>query len=136
MGNFYSVLKSLRTVKGMTQEELAKALNISRSTVGMYENGSREPDYETLEAIADYFNVDIDYLLGRTNLTTRMINPFSVNPLDTSEPTYTLTPKEEVLVSDFRTLNDQGQDYILQTMDMVKDKYKKSADVSGMEKIG
>lgn len=75
MGNFYSVLKSLRTANGLTQEELAKALKISRSTVGMYENGSREPDYETLEAIADFFNVDIDYLLGRTNKTTKIIYP-------------------------------------------------------------
>ena len=36
----------------------------------MYETGAREPDYETLEMIADFFNVDIDYLLGRTNKTT------------------------------------------------------------------
>ena len=66
MGNFQSVLKSLRKSNNLTQEDLAKALKVSRSTIGMYENGSREPDYETLEAIADYFNVDIDYLLGRT----------------------------------------------------------------------
>ena len=36
----------------------------------MYETGAREPDFETLETIADFFNVDIDYLLGRTNKTT------------------------------------------------------------------
>ena len=36
----------------------------------MYENGNREPDFETLEMIADFFNVDIDYLLGRTDKTT------------------------------------------------------------------
>ena len=59
MGNFQSVLKSLRKSNNLTQEDLAKALKVSRSTIGMYENGSREPDYETLEAIADYFNVDI-----------------------------------------------------------------------------
>lgn len=70
MGSFQNVLKSLRKAQGLTQDELAKILKISRSTVGMYENGSREPDYETLESIADFFNVDIDYLLGRTNKTT------------------------------------------------------------------
>lgn len=78
MGNFHSVLKSLRNEKGLTQGELAEKLNISRSTIGMYENGSREPDYETLEAIADYFNVDIDYLLGRTNKTTKIIEPYTI----------------------------------------------------------
>ena len=36
----------------------------------MYETGAREPDFETLEIIADFFNVDTDYLLGRTNKTT------------------------------------------------------------------
>lgn len=75
MGNFQSVLKSLRKSNNLTQEDLAKALKVSRSTIGMYENGSREPDYETLETIADYFNVGIDYLLGRTLKTTRIIQP-------------------------------------------------------------
>ena len=70
MGNFESVLKQLRTSAGMTQEELAKRLGVSRSTIGMYESGSRKPDPDALEAIADLFNVDIDYLLGRTQKTT------------------------------------------------------------------
>lgn len=70
MGKFQNVLKSLRKSKGLTQDELAKRLKISRSTIGMYENGSREPDFETIELIADFFNVDIDYLLGRTDKTT------------------------------------------------------------------
>lgn len=78
MGNFQSVLKSLRTSSGITQEELAKVLKISRSTIGMYENGSREPDFETLESIADYFNVDIDYLLGRTLKTTKIPTPHTI----------------------------------------------------------
>ena len=78
MGNFQSVLKSLRKSNNLTQEDLAKALKVSRSTIGMYENGSREPDYETLESIADYFNVDIDYLLGRTLKTTKLIQPTTI----------------------------------------------------------
>ena len=78
MGNFQSVLKSLRKSNNLTQEDLAKALKVSRSTIGMYENGSRETDYETLEAIADYFNVDIDYLLGRTLKTTKIIKPTTI----------------------------------------------------------
>ena len=70
MGKFQNILKSLRVAKGLTQDELSKQLNISRSTIGMYEKGTREPDFETLELIADYFNVDTDYLLGRTVKTT------------------------------------------------------------------
>ena len=53
-----------------SQAEVAKAVGIATSTLGMYETGAREPDFETLEKIADFFNVDIDYLLGRTDKTT------------------------------------------------------------------
>ena len=70
MGIFKTVIKSLRTSHGLTQDELSKQLGISRSTIGMYESGAREPDFETLELIADYFNVDTDFLLGRTSQTT------------------------------------------------------------------
>ncbi|MFI3171405.1 MAG: helix-turn-helix transcriptional regulator [Eubacteriales bacterium] len=70
MGNFQNIFKHLRMARGLTQVAIAEKLNISRSTIGMYETGAREPDFETLEAIADFFNVDIDYLLGRTDKTT------------------------------------------------------------------
>lgn len=75
MGQFQNILKSLRTAAGITQNDLAAQLKISRSTIGMYESGAREPDFETLELIADYFNVDIDYLLGRTSKTTYIPTP-------------------------------------------------------------
>ena len=68
MADFASVIKRLRIERGITQEQLASMLKVSRSTIGMYETGSREPDFETCEAIADIFNVDMDYLLGRSNL--------------------------------------------------------------------
>lgn len=74
MGDFQNVFKKLRLSHGYTQAELADALGISRSRIGMYETGAREPDFETLEIIADFFNVDTDYLLGRTNKTTFIPN--------------------------------------------------------------
>lgn len=70
MGNFSNIFKTLRQSSGYTQQEFADKIGISRSTIGMYETGAREPDFETLEIIADFFNVDTDYLLGRTNKTT------------------------------------------------------------------
>lgn len=62
-------LKKMRESKGLTQNELAKKLNLSRSTIGMYEKGERNPNFETLELIADFFNVRIDDLIGRKNTT-------------------------------------------------------------------
>lgn len=70
MGDFQNIFKRLRISSGLTQVELSQKLGISRSTIGMYETGSREPDFETLELIADFFNVDVDYLIGRTDKTT------------------------------------------------------------------
>lgn len=69
MGDFQNILKNLRMSRGYTQAEFADALNISRSRIGMYETGAREPDFETLEMIADFFHVDTDYLLGRADRT-------------------------------------------------------------------
>ena len=65
MGRFAINLKRIRKDRGVTQDELAKAIGVSRSAIGMYESGAREPDYETLEAIADFFNVTMDDL-GRS----------------------------------------------------------------------
>lgn len=62
-------LKKMRESKGLTQNELAKKLNLSRSAIGMYEKGERNPNFETLELIADFFNVRIDDLIGRKNTT-------------------------------------------------------------------
>lgn len=68
MANFGSILKNLRLSRNITQGELAAKLGISRSAVGMYETGGREPDFEMMEAIADIFNVDMDYLMGRSQV--------------------------------------------------------------------
>ncbi|WP_407314017.1 helix-turn-helix domain-containing protein [Desulfosporosinus sp. SB140] len=56
----------LRNKLELTQEELAKIFCMSRSTYAQYEVGRRKPDYDTLQRIADYFNVSTDFLLGRT----------------------------------------------------------------------
>ena len=57
-------LKELRLEKGVTQKEVAKALNISKSAYANYEQGVREPSYQVLANICKYFNVTSDYLLG------------------------------------------------------------------------
>ena len=61
-------LKELRQSLGLTQNKIAEQLNVSRSTIAMYETGASEPDNETLTKLADIFNVTIDYLLGRDDL--------------------------------------------------------------------
>lgn len=67
MNKYGQRLKELRQSRNMTQEQLAERLHTSRSRIGMYEQGRRQPDFETQEAIADLFNVNIDYLFGRSD---------------------------------------------------------------------
>ncbi|MDE7124423.1 MAG: XRE family transcriptional regulator, partial [Eubacterium sp.] len=71
---FSDNLKALRNERHITQQQLADTLGLSRSTIGMYEKGEREPDFETSEAIADYFNVRLDDLVGRKN-TNSLLSP-------------------------------------------------------------
>ena len=60
-------LKELRKKRHNSQVKLAMHLNINQNSISRYETGEREADYKTLIAFADYFNVSIDYLLGRTD---------------------------------------------------------------------
>ncbi len=69
MGQFASILKQLRTQQGLTQPQLAERLGISRSAISMYERGEREPDSTTMEAIAKFFGVDMNYLYGMPAVT-------------------------------------------------------------------
>ena len=77
MPEFKDMLKYFRMREGLSQSELAKKLGVSASRISMYEAGNREPDFETEEKIADFFNTDLNTLRGRdTELdTTEMIDP-------------------------------------------------------------
>lgn len=61
-------LKELREEKELNQEEFAKILNISRSSIGMYESGKREPSDELKKQMADFFNCSVDYLIGNSDI--------------------------------------------------------------------
>lgn len=60
-------LKDLRKERNISQLKLSIDLNMNQNTISRYENLEREADYETLIKIADYFDVSLDYLLGRTD---------------------------------------------------------------------
>ncbi|MBQ3215646.1 MAG: helix-turn-helix transcriptional regulator [Oscillospiraceae bacterium] len=63
-------LRELRKKKRISQITLAIELNMNQNSISRYETGEREADYKTLIAFADYFNVSVDYLLGRTDNPT------------------------------------------------------------------
>ena len=65
---FSTRLAQLREELGLTRKEVAEKLNIDQTTYGKYELSKRQPDYDTLQKISSFYNVSVDYLLGRTNV--------------------------------------------------------------------
>ena len=89
-----SRLRYLRKFENVTQQQLADKLGVAKSTISMYENGQREPDFETLEALADFFNVEM-----------RTFFPGNSCP--------TLTPNLKSLSSALDQLNEEGTQKLL-----------------------
>lgn len=67
MGNFSERIKELRESRGLSQDAVGKIIGVKRYSVYAYEKGKCYPDVEHLMALADYFDVTTDYLLGRTD---------------------------------------------------------------------
>lgn len=66
-GSFDMRLKKLRNDRKISQLKLAMDIGINQNSISRYETGEREADYKTLIALADYFDVSVDYLLERTD---------------------------------------------------------------------
>lgn len=71
MFNFGVHLKEIRKMKGITQKQLALGIGASERGIQQYELGERKPNYDMLIALADYFDVSIDYLVGRSDDPSR-----------------------------------------------------------------
>ena len=110
MSKFSERFKELRQSRKLSQQELADKLNTSKSSVNMYERGEREPGIEMLETIADFFNVDMDYLLGKASIVNKTLaNAENVIKLSGTDKQTNLTSSEETLLSNYRQLNPDGQ---------------------------
>ncbi len=74
MSGFSERLRSLREQCDYTQEDVANIIHVNKQTISQYELGKRQPDFEKLERLCDVFNVSSDYLLGKSNVTARLLN--------------------------------------------------------------
>lgn len=111
-------LKELRLERKINQSELGEIIGISPSTVGMYERDQRFPDKDILSKIADYFEVSVDYLLGRTN--ERNLN---TNKSKLSESITTISAHR--INGDIDNLPDEAIEKINDYIEMIKLKYNK-----------
>lgn len=108
---FYSdKLKQLRKEKGLTQRELAEKLGLGKSAIGMYESGKRTPEFETLEMICDFFNVNMDLLSDVKSTSTPAPAPKEESPL---------SAHEKAMVDAYKKASDKDK----YTVDMVLNEY-------------
>lgn len=91
--------KTLRAEKKLTQQILSDKLKISKSSINMYERGEREPGFATLISIADFFDVDIDYLLGRQDKKRKI--DIMINTPDSNHNV--LTKREYKIIAAYRS---------------------------------
>ena len=102
MAKFKEILAELRKDRGLSQKELANAFHVSGSTISSYETGVHSPDIDQIIQFADFFDVTIDYLFGRSNC-------------DLSPTVLTKTFIDDTLVQD-----------IIMMMDVLPDEHKRA----------
>lgn len=120
-------LKPLRKALKQTQTDIAKYLGITVSAYGNYELGQREPDIATLNKLADYFDVSVDYLLGRTeipnayeNIVNTHIKNKSADFISTDLPT-TIAERmrsHNLSLEKFKNLTPQQTDDLLNIIEI------------------
>lgn len=100
-------LKRLRTKKGLTSEELCSKIGIKGGSYRNYERNDRKPDYDTLVKLADFYNVSIDYLLGRPDAKP------PEEPLDEFARKEHLKSLEKVFMKKYLALTEEQRDKVL-----------------------
>lgn len=113
-------LKAFRKAANMTTADVGARIGKSDRTVNAWENGRGQPDADTLLALCDIYGINsISELLGDAS----------------DKAVYSLLPDEEQLISFYRSLNQQGKEYLLQTAHLAAQVYKKSSDIPGVEVV-
>ena len=118
---FKDRLRELRTSRGLTQDDFAKATGLTRSAISMYESGKREPNFEVLEMIADFFNVDMNYLLGKNENSTYYLNPETARIAQEIKD----TPGQRVLFDAARDLSPEDIKVVMAVIKGLKAKEKR-----------
>lgn len=85
-------IRQLRKEKNLSQADLAYETGLTKGAISLYELDQRNPKIETLEVIADFFNVDMNYLTGKSSFTGLIIDE-----------------TEHLLISHYRLLNNEGK---------------------------
>lgn len=110
MASFTERLRQLRKQAGLSQQELADKMQVTKQTISQYERNVRKPDYDTILFFCDLFNVSADYLLGKADVTIRLLNSDELEMLSGGNR---LSDDEQLLIQTFKALNKQGKEKII-----------------------
>lgn len=115
-------IRTMRKSRQMTQEDLAKAIGQSPSSITMYETGRRSPDYETLEALADVFNVPMSALVSNED------PPDEPEPIKDDTDAPDLSELDLSLLNMYHSLNPRGQKLLFDRAEELKVLYGKGQE--------
>jgi transcriptional regulator with XRE-family HTH domain len=116
-------IKELRKKKGLTQKSLASYLGISDRAIGYYENEQRTPPPDILQKIADFFDVSVDYLLGRTD--KRNINTSDDVDERLHKVMQELGPDVLLAFYDLPNMTDEEKENVITLLEVIKAKREK-----------
>lgn len=117
-------LKELREKAGYSQQSFADAIGVKQSTVGNWEAGAREPKLEVMQKLADFFDVSVDYLIGRDN---------------TPRPRKEAAQKKEISDEDIKfalfggDVTDEAYEDVKRFAQFIKEKYEKGGKDQGFK---
>lgn len=111
MARVGDVIRVLRIKRGLTQEELARYTGLKRSAIGNYERGVREPDLDTIEVFADFFDVSVGDLMGRDD------------PPDQQPHQKPLTKEARILSAGIDRMPEEARKRAVSIMEMVFAEY-------------
>lgn len=120
--SFPSRLKQLRTQNKMTQEELGKKINVTKVSISGYENGNRSPDTDTLQRIAEVFNVSMDYLFGRTDAPSPLEKEKESDEIEFEK--FISNPEHGIFFKEYLEAPEERKKELMMLWKMIKDAEK------------
>lgn len=116
------MLRILRKNKGLSMKELGEIIGVAESTISQYETGKREPDFETLLKLGEFFNVSVDYLLRgdtpQNNKTPALTKKDERDIAKTLANLKETLENEEGLMFDGDPMSDEAKESILAAMEL------------------
>ena len=120
----YQRIRDLREDMDLTQEQLCKKLYMHKTTYVNYEHGNCKVPFEFAVTLAEFYNVTLDYLAGRTNIKEKFISD-RMRKFTPPPETKQFSPEELKLIEQYRTLNKRNKDRLEDFLEILEETQKK-----------